>query len=1098
MADEDIKKVIVPIDKEGDGLDRPFPPPTFDYNSVPDPSQEQGDDLPYEIQPTVDGVQPVSIAGARNRVLNNSRRLNINSPDDTQNLESRNAFAPDRGRLNFPDNSTQNPAMKLGDLLGKGSPGKRIDSGLTVSDAYAGINEQTQGQRDVPHQRSIDAFDTPTYGEGRSTDDAVSNRIQNSVLSQNRFSVLGANNASDVFHGSDDAEIDRQEYTVFQEDLGTYDGSKTAVTLEKMTQVAVDLMANALQSTGQIPDANLTEISSEEFVKKSFDDFRAKNSQAVPSFGKGSAGAFNESGVQETFGNMSSPDLFFDSLDPENLVRLALSQIAATVALTSQNQDVTSALQGTSNADPDPVGAPYTLGSFSNKNSTESGLSVQKTRQDFGLVRTSNDFQVAVDRGIKVFFGIDPESSLNDPNVLGSQIKESPGYYYVFSRAIARSAQDILQRSIDQNTGSSPSGSDGVHSVLSLLRNSKLIGAINVFASIGDADLKRKKGAYNMDEIRTDSSNPLFTDLPMAASIKSRRAPNDPRLAWRGASTPSMFLLPPSVEFANTMTGQTGMISSAHAGLESRTISKIGKKLSKRQVSRHEKRLDAEYVPFYFQDLRTNELVSFHAFLSTLTDRYNAGYARSNSIGRADPIRIYQNTDRSINFTFNLVATSREDFDEMWFKLNKLTTLLYPQYTKGRKVQSPDGSTQFIMPFSQVMSASPMIRLRIGDVVRSNYSKFNLSRLFGLGTPDFNPGTGLSVPLTQKELKKLLTLNDKAVSFGTEGPKTNQTVIDLPTVLGGIVRNAKLIPQNSFFNGDTRGLIVGDIVRIPYPAVRSLPRADEQGNFELPFKDVYARIEERKNVDGKIKYVGRLQGTPDLLSAASLGEFCIIEPQQAQVFAEGLVLVRAATLVAKAAVGVINLGDISAAAAGFTVGGIGFFGETKGKALPGSRYAFSTNEFLKSQNNSVVKSFEEAGGKGLAGFIESMDFTWIDSNTNWEVEKDARAPKTAQVTMRFVPVHDIAPGLDHTGYNRAANYPVGDPSNRIAGTRQVGGAAEIVEAFQDAGPMGASELLRFAGDSNYISDTVEVAAKRNQVASDAADNAVDILLRNLF
>jgi hypothetical protein len=378
------------------------------------------------------------------------------------------------------------------------------------------------------------------------------------------------------------------------------------------------------------------------------------------------------------------------------------------------------------------------------------------------------------------------------------------------------------------------------------------------------------------------------------------------------------------------------------------------------------------------------------------------------------------------------------------------------------------------------MSASPMIRLRIGDVVRSNYSKFNLSRLFGLGTPDFLPASSLTPADAQEALKTLLTRNDKAVSFGTAD--RNQTVIDLPTVLGGIVRNAKLIPQDSFFNGDTRGLIPLDIVRIPYPAVRSLPLADGQGNFELPFKDVYARIEERKNVDGKIKYVGRLQGTPDLLSAASLGEFCIIEPQQAQVFAEGLVLVRAATLAAKGAVGVVNLGDISAAAAGFTVG------------IPGG-YASNVSEFLKSQNNSVVKSFEEAGGKGLAGFIESMTFTWIDSNTNWEVEKDARAPKTAQITMRFAPVHDIAPGLDHTGYNRAANYPVGDPSNRIAGTRQVGGAAEIVEAFQDAGPMGASELLRFAGDSNYISDTVEVAAKRNQVASNAA---VDVLLRNLF
>ena len=1083
MAEEDTKKVVVPVDKDDEGLERPFPPPTFDYNSVPDPSQEQGDDLPYETQPVVNGVQPVSIEGTRNSVIDNSRRLNVNSPDNTQNLESSSAFAPNRGRLNFPDNSTQNPSLRLGDLFGRGLPGRRQPTDqVKLQDAFRKVDEQTQGQRDVPHQRSVDSFDTPTYGARRNTDDDLTNRIQNSVLSQNRFSVLGANNAPDVFHGSADAadaDIDRQEYTVLQEDLGAYDSSKTAVTLEQMTQIGFDLMNKALNSTGQVPDAELSEVTSDEFVKKAFNDFRAKSSQAVPKDVKGSTGAFNASSAQESFGNMSSPELLFNGLDPENLVKLAISQIAATVALTSENSQLISILEGANNADSAPVGAPYTLGSFSNKNSTEKGKEAQKIRQDFGLVRTTNDFEKSVSRGIKIFFGTaDWFDGGHDI------IKESPGYYYVFSRAVARSAQDVLERTLNETIDTAPSGGSGAHSVLSLLRDSKIIGAINVFASIGDAALKNEKGAFDMDRIRTDSSSPFFTDLPMAASIKSRRAPNDLRLAWRGASTPSMFLLPPSVEFANTMTGQTGMISSAHSGLESRTISKIGKKLSKRQVSRHEKRLDAEYVPFYFQDLRTNEIVSFHAFLSNLSDQYSARYSSNASIGRADPIRIYQNTDRSIDFTFNMVATSREDFDEMWFKINKLTTLLYPQYTKGRKVQSPDGRTQFTMPFSQVMSASPMIRLRIGDVVRSNYSKFNLSRLFGLGTPDFNPGTGLA-GFTQKQLKTLLTINDVVVSFGTEG--FDQSVIDLPTVLGGIVRNAKRIPT-SLLNSEG-GLIPNDIVRIPYPAVRSLPRADKQGNFELPFKDVYALIVERIDKDGTIKYVGSLQGTPDLLSAAGLGEFggidCIIEPQQVQVFPEGLGLIKAATFVAKGAVGVINLGDISSAAAGLSFGA---------PFHPGGKYVSSVNEFLKSKNNSVVKSFEEAGGKGLAGFVEGMTFTWYNQDTTWEVEKDARAPKTAQVIMRFAPVHDIAPGLDHTGYNRAANYPVGDPSNRIAGTRQVGGAAEIVEAFQDAGIGGASELLRFAGDSNYISDTVEVAAKRNQIASDLA---VDILLRNL-
>jgi hypothetical protein len=257
---------------------------------------------------------------------------------------------------------------------------------------------------------------------------------------------------------------------------------------------------------------------------------------------------------------------------------------------------------------------------------------------------------------------------------------------------------------------------------------------------------------------------------------------------------------------------------------------------------------------------------------------------------------------------------------------------------------------------------------------------------------------------------------------------------------------------------------------------------------------VYALITERREENGTIKYVGRLRGTPDALSAAPLnvpgesimGAECIIEHDQIQVFPEGLILIKAAILAAKASVGVINLGDISSVAAGFDAG----FGI-------GGKYSFRVNEFLKSKNNSVVKSFEEAGGKGLAGFIDSMNFTWIDGTTNWEVEKDARAPKTAQITMRFLPVHDISPGLDHTGYNRAANYPVGDPSNRIAGTRQVGGAAEVFEAVSDDA-MNALDLLRFAADSNYISDTVEIAAKRNGADVGLFDQGLDVALRNLY
>jgi hypothetical protein len=42
-----------------------------------------------------------------------------------------------------------------------------------------------------------------------------------------------------------------------------------------------------------------------------------------------------------------------------------------------------------------------------------------------------------------------------------------------------------------------------------------------------------------------------------------------------------------------------------------------------------------------------------------------------------------------------------------------------------------------------------------------------------------------------------------------------------------------------------------------------------------------------------------------------------------------------------------------------------------------------------------------------------------------------RAPRSCKVQMSFEPIHDIAPGLDHEGFNRAPIYPVGNLVNSI-------------------------------------------------------------------
>ena len=91
-------------------------------------------------------------------------------------------------------------------------------------------------------------------------------------------------------------------------------------------------------------------------------------------------------------------------------------------------------------------------------------------------------------------------------------------------------------------------------------------------------------------------------------------------------------------------------------------------------VKKLENLLESEYVPFYFHDLRTNEIVAFHAFLTNLNESYAAQYSSDEGFGRIDPVRTYRNTTRRIELSFMVVATNyKEDFDTFWYKtLNRV------------------------------------------------------------------------------------------------------------------------------------------------------------------------------------------------------------------------------------------------------------------------------------------------------------------------------------------------------------------------------------------------------------------------------------------
>ena len=72
-------------------------------------------------------------------------------------------------------------------------------------------------------------------------------------------------------------------------------------------------------------------------------------------------------------------------------------------------------------------------------------------------------------------------------------------------------------------------------------------------------------------------------------------------------------------------------------------------------------------------------------------------------------------------------------------------------------------------------------------------------------------------------------------------------------------------------------------------------------------------------------------------------------------------------------------------------------------------------------------------GRGIAVAIDSLGFAFKYGEFPWELEPGNRAPRWIDVKLGFKPIHDITPGIDHNGFNRAPVYKVGEPSKSISG-----------------------------------------------------------------
>lgn len=600
----------------------------------------------------------------------------------------------------------------------------------------------------------------------------------------------------------------------------------------------------------------------------------------------------------------------------------------------------------------------------------------------FGLQETVNPYGDAVTEGIKVFFGGDIGGSL-------TRVLESPGFYVTFSRTIIRSAADLVRILEDIGRGNPIQIAENIISLVDSIKSSKVVVVMNMFAQIGDNSLLRQERIkrFSSDD-PTRSGDSEIDNIEGLNAMRSRKR-GSLTTAWGASTTPTKLILPSSVAKA-MLSAKPGALSNLQAERTEIQYSNTSR-ISAEAVEVIENSLEAEYLPFYFQDLRTNEIVSFQAFLGNLTEDLSANHENVDGYGRIDTIKLYRNTQRKISVQFFVAATNQEDFDAMWLKINKLVTLLYPQWSKGTQLNL-DG-TRFIQPFSQVPTASPVCRVRVGDLWTSNYSKFSLARIFGLGSDE------------TFKLDQFAHRSDSAVKDFDSAVKTALF---------------KIKDNNSELPRDTVWLL-------------------EPGDYEAALQDQGA-LGAAANAVASVASAAGVKTPTNARVTAHLRvhtRVAITKAINSQAYAVKIIDNEGLPSDVKKADLLVSRSHLSLISETLATMGIKENSTTNDPLDQNNKVGkvVKLADFFSAENNAVVKGFEASKGRGIACVIDNMSLDW--NNVPWETSVlGSRAPKMCKITLQMSVIHDIAPGLDASGFNRAPVYSVGRQSNAMAGKNQ--------------------------------------------------------------
>jgi len=644
------------------------------------------------------------------------------------------------------------------------------------------------------------------------------------------------------------------------------------------------------------------------------------------------------------------------------------------------------------------------------------------------FVKTFHEAGDTLMAGIAEFFGFSFGSrTASAPQQLAStalRVLTESGRMVTTLREILRSGISVVEDGIADFSGGFSIAAVG--NLIRKIRDLKIIKFINILRTIGDKvkfedDLRQQAILNGHGGLLSQSANISYVDtLPderrflISKSRLSDGGTTQGGLAW--STTTAGMLSLPLLAFSESMHradfGDVGP-NLLPGEADQRSTNPSGDRLTPEAVAAYERELELDYMPFYIHDLRTNEILSFHAFLEDASDDFSIEYSAQEGYGRLDKVQIYKGTTRTVNVSFKMIATSEDDHAVMWYKLNKLVTVIYPQWTQGREINA-GGNINFIQPLSQIPGATPVIRLRLGDLWKSNYSKMAVMRLFGATT--FAGPTGYNIAGT-------LAAQPRAAAAPTTTPAAAPTV---PTSEATPVSSRQVFPlppegsvAAQLILGQTVVLFAGHLT--PTQPRTSTPRATNHSLCKAIYRgEVEPQSGQHKKFKFEITHI-------DIDGTRGQSDYVPVQPPW-----------------------MVSLAGAAGAAGrqrDTTAGLNSYINDSASRLLPNpnpnpqpdaptrpptqeeARTTMTAEDFYSDTKNPLIKAFKSSGGQGLAGVITS--FKIDNKGSTWGTNRSSklRAPKMVTITLAMAVIHDITPGLDARGIMNAPIWPVGEYSN---------------------------------------------------------------------